>query len=150
MTTPCRERIVAAVQAALAGITGIDGLAVERDRTLPVEEGELPRLVVYEGEEALASGFSGEDLWELQLDVEGYADGADIAAAAAALATLRAKVDQALRADPTLGGLARDLRPAEEPAPQRLDFASATPGKGFVRSFVAVYATEEGDPFAFA
>lgn len=151
MAGSCRERIVQAIETALGGIAGIAGLTVERDRADPVEEADLDRLVIYEGGEGQSEeGFLGEDLFDLTVDIEGYAGGDTVSAAAAAAAGLRGEVDQALRANPPLGGLARDLRLAEEPPPLRLENVSARPAKGFVRSFVVTYATVEGDPFTFA
>lgn len=143
MATPCREQVVAALAARLAGIAGIAGLVVERDRTVPLAGPELPRLVVYEGDEKLWPGFTGEDAFDLQVDVEGYA-------ASAGLAALRASADAAIFADRTLGGLARDVELASEAAPQRLEMDQAAPAKGFVRSYQITYATREGDPYTFA
>lgn len=143
MPTPCREQVVAAIKTALDGITGIVGLTVERDRDEHVEEADLPKLALFEGDESLAPDFSGEDGFELQVDIEGYAALAD-------LAVLRASVDAAIFADRTLGGLARDIDVAAEAGPQRLDMDSAAPTKSFVRSYRVLYATVEGDPFTFA
>ena len=143
MAPPCREQIVAALSTRLAQIAGIAGLIVERDRTVPITGPEMPRLVLYEGNEAPAPDFTGEDGFELQLDVEGYA-------ASAGVAALRAATDAAIFADRTLGGLARDVELANEAAPQRLDMDQAAAAKGFVRSYRVLYATREGDPFTFA
>lgn len=143
MVATCREQIVAAVVARLEAITGVPGLAVERDREQPITAAELPRLIVYEGDEQLAAEFSGEDGFELQIDVEGYA-------AAANLAELRGRLDVAVLSDRTLSGLARDVDIASEAAPQRLDMDQAAPAKGFARSYRILYATIEGDPFTFA
>lgn len=143
MPTPCREQLVAALATRLAAIAGIAGLAVERDREHPVTAAAMPRLVIYEGDEQLSPEFSGEDGFELQLDVEGYAAAADMPG-------LRAAVDAAVFADRTLGGLARDIDFASEQAPQRLDMDQAAAAKGFARSYRLLYATREGDPFTFA
>ncbi|MBI4184916.1 MAG: hypothetical protein HY521_13075 [Proteobacteria bacterium] len=150
MTVPCRERVVLALQAALEGNAGIPGLAVERDRDTPVTDGDLPRLVIYEGAESGAADFTGEDGYALAINIEGYAGGGDAAAAASAAATLRAEADRAVLADVTLGGTARGVSLAEEPAPVRLGLEAVRPAKGFVRSFTVEYATAEGDPFTFA
>ncbi len=150
MTTPCREQIAVAVKAVLAGITGVTGLAVERDRVSALEADDLPRLILYEAEEAGESAFTGEDGYLLSVDIEGFAGGAAEDAAASALATLRAKVDQAMLADQTLGGLIRTMSLGEEPEDSRLELASSAPAKWFTRSFVLEYATAEGDPFTFA
>ena len=143
MPTPCREQLVAALATKLAAIAGFAGLEVERDREEPVTGPELPRLVVYEGDEQLSPEFSGEDGFELQIDVEGYAASADMPG-------LRAAVDVAVFADRTLGGLARDIEFAVEQAPQRLDMDQAAGAKGFARSYRLLHATREGDPFTFA
>lgn len=150
MAETCREQIVAAVVTRLSAIAGVANLTVERDRDLPSEDDTLPLVVVTEGDEAPVPLFLGEDAFDLQVIVEGAATAETVALASSAVATLRAKVEQALMADFTLGGLARDLRPADEDTPQRLDFASEAPTKGFSRAYVITYATREGDPFTFA
>ena len=151
MADTCRERIVAAVAAQLAAIDGVTGLTVERDGVDAIEDAALPLLMVYDRDETPVDMYLGEDAFELQVEIEGVAEGDTAAAAAAALGTLRGRVEAALLADITLGGLARDLRPDAEPAPEPLSFDQASrPTKGFARTYVITYATREGDPFTFA
>lgn len=151
MTDSCHEQVVQAALAVLTGISGVAGLAVERDRETALEEGDLPRLVLFEGAEIEESPFAGERSYRLQLDIEGTASGATPAAAAAAASTLRAKVQSALGADPTLGGKVRLMEPASEPPPERLELPTGTVSvRGFVHSVVVEFATAETDAFTFA
>lgn len=153
----CRERILDAIVARLEAITGVAGLAVERDREEPIETGEMPRLVVVELGETMQPDLTGEDGWTLTVAVSGYVRGtvgandkARAKAAAAAAGDLRARVQAALLGEPTLGGLVRDLRPAEEAECFPLLIDCADPAKAFAVPFEADYATVEGDPFTFA
>src|SRR5690606_33033541 len=124
MAATCREQIVAAVVARLEVITGVPGLAVERDREQPITAAELPRLIVYEGAEDPVALFLGEDCFDLRLVIEGGAAGETASLAASASALLRGKVEQAILADVTLGGLARDIQSDGEEPPEALDFTS--------------------------
>ncbi|BBK44126.1 hypothetical protein STVA_41460 [Allostella vacuolata] len=154
----CRERILLAIETRLAAIaTSVPGLTVERDREEPVETKDMPRLVVTELGEVLQGDLTGEDGWTLTLAVAGYVRGATGAndaarakAAAAAANDLRARAQAALRADVTLGGLARDLRPAAEAEAFPLLIDCADPAKAFATPWEVDYATEEGDPYTFA
>lgn len=150
MSAPCRERILAAIATALAGIAGVGGLVVERDRLADLAETEMPRLVVREGGEEPQADFSGEDAYTMTVEVEGYTAAASQADADAVGRTLRAKVVQALRADVTLGALARDVRQGVEPPPVRLSVVAEVPTYAFALAFAVEYATAEGDPFTFA
>lgn len=149
MSLPCREQILAAVETALSGITGITDLTVDRDRVDMPADDELPILTIYEGAEQPADDFTGERGYVLGIDIEGQIAGATRVEAVQNGATLRAKVDQAMLAD-LLGGLARDVRVAEEEAPPRLDLAAVPHAYGFVRSYAIEFATREDDPFTFA
>lgn len=152
MTDPCRERVMAAIAARLAAITGVTGLQVERDRTLAIDTSEMPRLVVHELDEQLTGDLSGEDGWTLVLVVSGYAAGTTPALAAAALGALRAKAQAALGPvqDITFGGLVRDCRPEPEAEPVTLLMEGADPAKCFALAYAVDYATAEGDPMTFA
>ncbi len=153
MSDPCREQIVAAVLAALDGITGIRVLREDMDPAAAAESGgdteEFPQYRIYEADEFPQVDFSGEDAFRLAIDVEIWADGADGAAAMKAVGGFRALADQALLADVTLGGLARNLELSDEAPPMR-----GAPGGNTVRAtsrrYLVDYATREGNPFAFA
>ncbi len=80
-----------------------------RPKTRPLQT--LPALIVYTNDETLeiASGQRGSRRLERPLDlvIEGYASGTgDVDKT---LDTMNAEVEAALAADPTLGGLAKDL-----------------------------------------
>ena len=150
--TECREQILAAVAVALATITSVAGLAVERDRAddQPLQDDELPRLIVYDDGDAEDPLFTGERDFTITVAVEGYASGATPLLAQQAAAILRAEVDRVLLADPPLGGLARDVRIGAEPEPGRLELAGADPVESFARAIEIDYATAELDPEIFA
>lgn len=149
MTEPCRERVLAAAASALDGV-GVAGLVVERERLAEIADDEMPRMVLREGAEEPRADFTGEDAWTLNFEVEGYTAATDQTGADQAGRHLRAKALQALLADVTLGGLARDLRPGGEPPPVRLSIVAEVPTYAFVLTFAVDYATAEGDPFTFA
>lgn len=150
MATPCREQILAALEAALGTITALDGLTVERDREEAVTGDDVPVLVLFEGEDAAPEYLTGIEVRRLSVDVEGYVLADSRAAAASAAAVLRAEAERVLQADPTLGGKAWDVSPAQEPSPQRLDLAAERPGYGFVLSLTVTYGIVQGDPYSFA
>ncbi|MGE0650263.1 MAG: hypothetical protein AB7P12_00730 [Alphaproteobacteria bacterium] len=141
---------MSAVAARLAAITEVAGLTVERDRRTPVMSGELPFLAVYEGPSTSQSDFSGEQAVTLTVSVEGLAGGVSAQAARDAAGLLRAQAEAALFADVTLGGLARDLRPSDEPPPPMLDDEIGEEAVAFVFAVDVDFATREGDPFSFA
>lgn len=150
MPVPCRERIIAAVVARLASITGIAGLTVERERRVPVTSAELPFLAVYEGPSALQSDFSGEQAVTLTVSIEGLAGGVSAPAAREAAGLLRAHAEAALFAEITLGGIVRDLRPSDEPPPPMLDDEIGEEAAAFAFAIDVDFAIREGDPFSFA
>ena len=150
MPDSCRERIVAAAAARIAAITGVPGLTVARERRSPVTSDELPFVGVFEADAQPREDWSGERAWTLVVSAEGLADGATDTAARTAAANLRAEVEKALYADPTLGGLARDLRAAPEPPPPQLDAEVPDHVADFQAAFEIDFATREDDPFTFA
>ena len=149
MPATCREQILVAVAAKLSVIV-LTGLVVERERDAPVGESELPFLALYDDGEEAQDDFSGERGYTLRAAVEGLRAGASDLAARQAADELRGLAAKALFADPTLGGLARDLRLAVEPSPPRLDWEAPAAVGGFVLTVEIEYATREDDPFAFA
>ncbi len=150
--TACREQILAAVATALGTITSVAGLAVERERgdDQPVDETELPRLVVIADDEAEDPIWTGERDYSITVAVEGYVAAASALEAQQAAAVLRAEVDRVLLAEPFLGGLQiRDLRIEDEGEPARLLPDGADAIEAFVRQVVVEYATAETDPDVF-
>lgn len=142
MSTPCHEQLAAAAKAALDTIAGVTGLIVSDNATRPVET--LPHIELRLGDESPDDVFTGELGWRLEIAVT------CLAKDRAGLALLRAKVQQALLADLTLGGLARDLRPAGEGQPIIDDDEGHPPAIVTELRFGIHYATLETDPFTFA
>jgi len=163
---PCSERLLAAITAALAGIT-VAGrtVTVERDRTLPVDESEMPRLIVFQDQTAVDQALiGGTDVWTLTAAIAGYvafpapsgtdragARQAAEASARQAAATLQAMVHQRLCGGAPAGDLtlAQDIRPAGSPPPDRLMIWQADPGRAFTALFDVEFETPNGNPFAF-
>ncbi|MCG5243969.1 hypothetical protein ACIU1J_32370 [Azospirillum doebereinerae] len=164
---PCDERLLAAIEAALGGVT-LDGEAVpvERDRGLPLTEEDAPRLVVCRDQDSVdQTAWSGTDCWSLMVAVVGYVieapepDGDDREAARRQaeastrrlVATLRAQVHQRLASGDPPGDLAlcQDIIPLGAPPPDRLGLWSAHPGAAFTALFDLRFDTPTGDLFTF-
>jgi hypothetical protein len=148
MPTACCERIAAGVQAALQTISTISGLQVERNRRDPLKEDELPRLLLFEIDEVDDTLYVGEDGYAKRFGIQGAISGTAAGAAQSANA-LRAEVIRALKADVSLGGLARDLVLDDTGAWIGIDAASDTPMEGFQLTAAVRYATVFGDPYTF-
>ena len=146
--TPVREQILTALLSRLATVPGVPTGSILRDPSEPVET--VPALVLRDLGEVATPDFSGEDAYTLSFDVEIYAGGNDDAASLAALSGLRAQVDKALAADPTLGGRVRRLEPRDEPPPTPGNVDGHPNIRAAARGYEIDYATREGDPFAFA
>lgn len=119
-----------------------------RPRSRPLQEADLPALLVYTNEEESepVSGTLGQRriARAVQLVVHGYARGTgDIDGT---LDTIAKEVEVALAADPTLGGLCKDLyltSTAKESDPE-----AAQPTFEVVLTFTAEYQTREDAPDA--
>jgi hypothetical protein len=146
----CREQILQAVEAALAGITAIAGITVERERLDPVASDALPFLAVYDDGDTPGENFSGQRDYTLVVTVEGYSAGTTVLDGRQKADELKARVEAALYADVTLGGKALDLRPNAEPSPARMDWEVPADVGSFVAAFEIDFATSETDPFTFA
>ncbi|MBP2303324.1 hypothetical protein [Azospirillum picis] len=163
---PCSERLLAAVEAALAGLTlAGQPVPVERDRVLPVTEEDMPRLVIYQDAASTdQTVLTDTDTCLLTLAVAGYVSfppaaqadrqGARQAAEAVArraAATLQALVHQRLCGGDRPGDLAFavEIRPAGTPPPDRLMVWQADPGRAFTSLFEIEFDTPTGDPFTF-
>jgi hypothetical protein len=150
MADACREQIVAAVAALLE--TAAAALAthpkVERNRRDPLDDADLPGLILFEGQEIPLNDFSSEDAYRLSLLVQCALKGS-AAAAAAAANNLRAAIMKGLLADVSLGGLVRNLEIVDAGdwigTPTLSDDT-----EGFMLQADITYATVEGDPFTFA
>lgn len=152
MTDTVAERIRQSAYTSLAGITGIVGLNLaERNRDAPIEEAELPAIVMLDGATQPAeTQWTGSDAYETAIEVQLYAKGADMAAATAALDALEGKALAAILADRSRAGLAIDTRLAASSETER-DGAEGHPAQASrALQFTISFATAENDPFTLA
>lgn len=138
-----------------AAIAKLSGLATTgsrvfggRPETRPLQESDLPGLLVYTAEEesAAESGTIGTRrlMRTCQLVVHGFAQGTgDVDKT---LDTIAKEVEAALAADPTLGGRAKDLVIASTTKESADD--AAQPAWTVRLSFVCEYSTREDIPDA--
>lgn len=151
MTLSCREQLVAAIFAIVEAATD---LPAERNRKValqgPEDEGggDLPRAILFEGDEVETDAFTGEDAFELPLLIQVAIDQVG-AGAATTCNDIRARLRQALMADRTVGGLARDLVVTDPGNWIGVD-VEAENFEGFMLGLTARYATAENDPFTFS
>lgn len=144
---PAQEQILRAVEAAIKGITAIPGLTVARNRIEPPSEDEMPQVRMFQGPQEDATIFTGEDGYAQTVIFEGWVTGLTEQEAQLARTRLQAEIHKSLHSDVTLGGLARDIRPPDQPLPERLDLEPAPTVLGFEVAYVVEYATAEGDPY---
>lgn len=127
-------------RAAVNALEGIDA-TVYASRVLPLEEAELPALLVYTNAEQIETEGVGSLDRMLDLVVDAKAQSTDIDTD---LDNLVADVESAIAADPTLGGLVIDCLPASVEISISAEGAQLT---GVARiSFVARYRTTAIDP----
>lgn len=138
--TPVRERIFAAIEAALVAA----GIASEIERMPSAGPTKFPALHIYDGGDSPDTGEAGTDRWAMSVEIEGTVEGGTGPEAHAAMNLLDAQVIQSLFVEPVLGGLATEieadaLRPlvAERASKRRL---------GFTRTLTIHYATRRGSP----
>ena len=104
-----RERILAALKTTLAGTTGV-GTRIYRSRPEPTSRGESPAIVVeWTNDQPDIRGTTGHIDWTLRIRVVVISRGKiPDNLADATVESLHSK----LLADPTIGGLAIDIRPS--------------------------------------
>ena len=104
-----RERILAALKTTLAGTTGV-GTRIYRSRPEPTSRGESPAIVVeWTNDQPSIRGTTGHIDWTLRIRVVFVSRGKiPDNLADATVESLHSK----LLTDPTVGGLAIDIRPA--------------------------------------
>lgn len=104
-----RERILAALKTTLAGTTGV-GTRIYRSRPEPTSRGESPAIVVeWTNDQPDIRGTTGHIDWTLRIRVVVISRGKiPDNLADATIESLHSK----LLTDPTVGGLAIDIRPA--------------------------------------
>ena len=154
MAKSCRQQVVEAALAALGVIPiqetaggAFKDVTVELNRRVPIEEGDPPIVILFEGEETPLNDFSSEDAYELSFAVQAAVSGSGADAITFAN-SLRAEVMKALFADRTLGLPVRFLELADDGNWIGVDAPSAQT-EGFLLGFRVGYATREGDPFTF-
>src|SRR5262245_57178299 len=103
MADPCRDVVLALIEAKLKAISQIANLTVERGRADPLDSDELPFLAIYDGGDNPQNDFTGERGYALRVDIEGRCAGDSDKEAEQAAGLLRAYVQQALLTDVTLG-----------------------------------------------
>lgn len=147
MTLSIREQVLAAFQAKLAAITGIDGLTVERNRASPVQE--FPKLIMRDGGHEVTEENTGMMGYRMTVDVEGFVAHSSDSGTGPAVNALYATVLQAVLADRTLGDLAADI--TETSMDINLDSEDGhSPHAAFNSSFVIIFYTTPGDPYSLA
>ena len=109
MSATKREQIMAALKTTLAGTTGV-GTRIYRSRQEPISRGESPALIleVISDDPRITSSFDKLD-WTLRIRVTVVARGANPETIADP--TIKS-VHSKLLADPSIGGLAMDMRPS--------------------------------------
>lgn len=147
MAETVRAAVLAAIMQALRGVTALDTVSVTRDLAADemIEDDRLPLLVVMTGQQSVLDEMTGCRVWSLSVSVEMYVGGDTVADAEDALDRLRAGVDAALLTDPSLGGVAWDLRPEPEPGISREMPQGARCRAVGVRSYSAIFATAPND-----
>ncbi len=141
MALSIRERVLAAAKTALAGITGIPGLTVDRDRRDPVED--FPAIVLQDGGQVVTARVVGAELVTQRADIELYSRAA---ASGTEINALHAAAKAALLADVTLGGLATDIREIET-TPAEADIGDTDrPYRAAVLQMEIDFWTTEADP----
>jgi len=142
MPTSCRQQVVEAALVVLSTIS----VTVELNRRVPLAADEIPRVLLFEGDEIPLNDFSSMDVYELPFAVQAAVAGSGADAAGAANA-LRAEIQQKLAADRGLGGKVRTLEFTD--AGDWIGVETPVDVEGFVFGFKVQYATRVDDPFTF-
>jgi hypothetical protein len=151
MPTARRELVLAAISAALATITGVAGVTVERNRAAPVDgDKDLdggPMLVLSDGDQVVADELAAFKLYRATPSIDAYVRGADAGAASVTLEALYAEVVTVLETDAALAALVLRVRAGEmEPGLDLEAGHRAVVGFGIRPSIE--YETERADPYA--
>jgi len=139
---PVREQVLAAFLQALQQVAGA---AVERNRNREVAAESMPALVMLDGGQRRQDE-SGLARYVAEADVEGYVLAATDAALGPALNDLYARTVVAALADPTLGGLAVDVR--EGALDVSVVRETGKPAAGFSLAFEIEFFAAPANPFA--
>jgi len=153
MPTPVREEIVSRIATRIEAVATGLGYAFERNRFVPIEEGEVPALVLFDGGEEVVDGDSGGLSRELGLEVEAFVTAATGALLGAAVAEVAARIRLAMRPDAaglTVDGFAWDVKELAMTTPEIGRHAKARAFAAFTLEYVVVYQTAEFDPYAMS
>jgi hypothetical protein len=145
MPIPIRERVLAALAARL--VAELPDVAVERNRDSAVSR--YPALVVVDGDQAADHGTAGITQYTAQAVIEGYAQAATPAGLGPVLNDLYGRTLAAAVADPTLGGIAVDVREREMTVVVERG-EGGKPTAAFSLAIEIEFFTALGDPFAAA
>ena len=139
---PVREQVLAAL---LARLQTLPGVTVERNRNREVTPEMMPALVLLDGGQRRQEE-TGLARYVAEADVEGYVLAATDAALGSTLNDLYARAVAAALADPTLGGLAVDVR--EGALDVMIVRENGKPAAGFSLTFEIEFFAAPADPFA--
>jgi len=142
MPVAIREQVLAAFFQALQQVAGA---TVERNPNREVTPDMMPALVMLDGGQRRQDE-SGLARYVVEADVEGYVLAATDAALGAALNDLYARTVVAALADPSLGGLAVDVR--EGALDVSVVRETGKPAAGFSLTFEIEFFAAPADPFA--
>ena len=144
MALSIRERVHQALLTTLQAALG--AASVERNREVPVELTRTPFVVLLDGAEVSDDMLAwGSRFVTATPSLEGYTGSTTQAATGTDSNALLAQVLTALCADPTLGGLAFDLRPGAM-TPDILRAPGFPPGAAFTLELTVEYWTSQTDP----
>ena len=151
MATARRETVLAALKTALDGITSVTGLSVERNRRAWVDgDKDLaagPKLVLHDGDQDPIDEIAEHKMYRASPLIEGFARGADAAAAMPDLEALYAAAVAAIEGDAGFQAAAFIVRPGEmEPGLDAEAGHRAVVGFGFTVRLD--YLTAIADPYA--
>lgn len=139
---PVREQVLAAF---LARLQTLPGVTVERNRNREVTPDMMPAIVLLDGGQRRQDE-TGLARYVAEPEVEGYVVAATDAALGPALNELYARTVVAALSDPTLGGLAVDVR--EGALEVMIVRETGKPAAGFSLAFEIEFFAAPADPFA--
>lgn len=141
--TTIREQCLAAFATALSAMTGV---TVERNRSARVTA--FPSAIVLDGGQTPGTASTQVTVYTLEVAVEGWAAAATDAALGPAISALYGQIVAAALADPTLGGVAVDVREGGMSAPEIDREEGIGPTAAFEIGFEIDFLTAEGDASA--
>jgi len=138
-----REQCLAAFVTALGTMTGV---AVERNRTPLVTR--FPSAIVLDGGQSPNTASTQVTFYTLRASVEGWVAASTDGGLGPAISELYGKIVAAALADPTLGGVAIDVREGAMSDPEIDREEGIGPTAAFALDFEIDFLTAEGDASA--